>query len=211
MVVGATLIGTFIWHAARERQPLIDVKLFKNRTMSASAATTGTFAMAMFGAMFLIPLYYQVVREKSALDAGLLLAPQGVGAAIMMPIAGKLTDDLGAGKIVLGGLGFLFLGLLGLTQVTDDTSFCHPRRLPVPDGVGHGRGDDAGDVAPPTQTLQRQQIARATTALNIIQRVGGSIGTAFLSVILTHQLVSRLPGAGERRAGRRAEADARPT
>jgi hypothetical protein len=46
-------------------------------------------------------------------------------------------------------------------------------------------------------TLQRQQIARATTALNIIQRVGGSIGTAFLSVVLTHQLASRLPGAGD--------------
>jgi hypothetical protein len=45
------------------------------------------------------------------------------------------------------------------------------------------------------QTLQRNQLARATTALNIIQRVGGSIGTALLSVVLTHQLVSRIPSA----------------
>jgi hypothetical protein len=47
------------------------------------------------------------------------------------------------------------------------------------------------------QTLQRQQLARATTALNIIQRVGGSIGTALLSVVLTHGLASRLPGGNE--------------
>jgi EmrB/QacA subfamily drug resistance transporter len=196
MVVGATLIGTFIWHAARDRHPLIDVKLFKNRTMSASAATTGTFAMAMFGAMFLIPLYYQVVREKSALDAGLLLAPQGVGAALMMPIAGKLTDDLGAGKIVLGGLGFLFLGLLGWTQVTDDTSFFILGGSQFLMGLGMGAAMMPA-MSAAYQTLQRQQIARATTSLNIIQRVGGSIGTAFLSVILTHQLASRLPGAGD--------------
>jgi hypothetical protein len=51
------------------------------------------------------------------------------------------------------------------------------------------------------QTLARPQIARATTSLNIIQRVGGSIGTAFLSVILTHQLASRLPGAGSQGLG----------
>src|SRR3954454_10015152 len=123
MLAGAALIATFIVHAARHAWPLIDVKLFKNRTMSAASATTFSFAAAMFGAMFMLPLYYQVVRGQSALDAGLLLAPQGVGAAIMMPIAGKLTDDLGPGKIVLGGLSLLFLGMLGFTQVSADTSF----------------------------------------------------------------------------------------
>ena len=50
--------------------------------------------------MLLLPLYYQVVRGESALDAGLLLAPQGLGAAIAMPIAGRLTDRIGAGRIV---------------------------------------------------------------------------------------------------------------
>ncbi len=48
--------------------------------------------MSLFGAMFVMPLYYQVVRGQSALDAGLLLAPQGLGAATAMPIAGRLTD-----------------------------------------------------------------------------------------------------------------------
>ena len=56
--------------------------------------------MSLFGAMLILPLYYQVVRGESALDAGLLLAPQGLGAATAMPIAGRLTDRLGAGRIV---------------------------------------------------------------------------------------------------------------
>jgi EmrB/QacA subfamily drug resistance transporter len=193
MVAGVLLIGTFISHAARHAWPLIDVKLFKVRTMSAASATTFSFAAAMFGAMFMLPLYYQVVRGQSALDAGLLLAPQGVGAAIMMPIAGKLTDDMGAGKIVLGGLGFLFLGMLGFTQVGADTSFVFLASCQFLMGLGMGASMMPA-MSAAYQTLQRNQLARATTALNIIQRVGGSIGTALLSVVLTHQLASRLPG-----------------
>ncbi|HWI73242.1 MAG TPA: DHA2 family efflux MFS transporter permease subunit [Baekduia sp.] len=196
MLAGALLIGTFIYHAARHAFPLIDVKLFKVRTMSAASATTFSFAAAMFGAMFMVPLYYQVVRGQSALDAGLLLAPQGVGAAIMMPIAGKLTDDIGPGKIVLGGLGLLFLGMLGFTQVGTDTSFWILGGSQFLMGLGMGASMMPA-MSAAYQTLQREQLARATTALNIIQRVGGSIGTALLSVVLTHQLASRLPGGNE--------------
>ncbi|HEY6759253.1 MAG TPA: DHA2 family efflux MFS transporter permease subunit [Baekduia sp.] len=210
MVAGAILIATFIVHAARHAWPLIDVKLFKNRTMSAASATTFAFALAMFGAMFLIPLYYQVVRQESALDAGLLLAPQGLGAAIMMPIAGKLTDETGAGRIVLGGLALLFVGLLGWSQVDAHTSYWVLGGSQFLMGLGMGAAMMPA-MSAAYQTLQRPQIARATTALNIIQRVGGSIGTAFLSVVLTHQLASRLPGAGERglSAAQSVPADAR--
>jgi EmrB/QacA subfamily drug resistance transporter len=196
MLVGAALIATFIAHAARHAWPLIDVRLFRNRTMSAASATTFAFAAAMFGAMFMLPLYYQIVRGQSALDAGLLLAPQGIGAAIMMPIAGKLTDETGAGRIVLGGLTLLLLGMLGFTRVGADTSFWFLGSAQFLMGLGMGAAMMPAMTAA-YQTLQRQQLARATTALNIIQRVGGSIGTALLSVVLTHGLASRLPGGNE--------------
>jgi EmrB/QacA subfamily drug resistance transporter len=192
MLTGALLIGTFIFHAARHAWPLIDVKLFKVRAMSAASATTFSFAAGMFGAMFMIPLYYQVVRGQSALDAGLLLAPQGLGAAIMMPIAGKLTDETGPGKIVLGGLTLLFAAMVGFTQVGADTSFWFLGSCQFLMGLGMGASMMPA-MSAAYQTLQHQQLARATTALNIIQRVGGSIGTALLSVVLTHQLVSAIP------------------
>ena len=54
--------------------------------------------------MLLLPLYLQAVRGESAFDSGLLLAPQGIGAMIAMPIAGQLTDRTGVGKIVIPGL-----------------------------------------------------------------------------------------------------------
>ena len=71
--------------------------------------------------MFLMPLYYQVVRGQSALSAGLLMAPQGIGAMIAMPISGRITDRVGAYRIVPFGVAAV-LGTIAYTQVTPGTS-----------------------------------------------------------------------------------------
>ena len=63
--------------------------------------------ISVFGAMLLLPLYLQAVRGESAMDSGLLLAPQGIGAMIAMPIAGRLTDKTGVGRIVPVGLAIV--------------------------------------------------------------------------------------------------------
>ena len=73
--------------------------------------------ISVFGAMLLLPLYLQAVRGESAFDSGLLLAPQGIGAMLVMPIAGQLTDKIGVGKVVIPGLIILLASTLGLTQL----------------------------------------------------------------------------------------------
>ena len=75
--------------------PLIDIRTFTHTRAGAAAGVFLLFAIAMFGSLLLVPLYYQNVRGQSALQAGLLLAPQGFGAMITMPIAGRLTDRYG--------------------------------------------------------------------------------------------------------------------
>ena len=62
------------------------------------------FAIAFFGASLLFPQYFLLVRGEDTLSAGLLLAPQGIGAMLTMPLAGVLTDRIGPGKIVLTGI-----------------------------------------------------------------------------------------------------------
>src|SRR4051794_11885062 len=198
MLAGLALVAVFIAHALRTAWPLIDLRLFKNHTMAASSATTFLFGTAFFGAMVMIPLYYQVVRGQSALDAGLMLAPQGFGAALMMPIAGRATDRTGAGKVVLLGLSFLLVGMFAWTQVGADTSFWLLGSAQFVLGLGMGATMMPAMTAA-FQTMARPQVARATTAMNIIQRVGGSIGVALLSVVLSHHLGGGqlgAPGAG---------------
>jgi EmrB/QacA subfamily drug resistance transporter len=187
MLGGLALVGAFVAHALRSGWPLIDLRLFRNRTLSASAGTTWLLATAFFGAMVMIPLYYQLVRHQSALHAGLLLAPQGVGAALMMPLAGRAADRNGAGKVVLGGMVFMLAGMLGFTQVGNDTSYAELSGFQFLLGLGMG-STMMPAMSAAFQTMARADVARATTALNIIQRVGGSIGVALLSVVLSHQL-----------------------
>jgi EmrB/QacA subfamily drug resistance transporter len=195
ILAGVVALGLFVRHALRTPDALIDLRLFSNRTFAAASGTLVLVIIAVFGGMLLLPLYLQVVRGESAMSTGLLLAPQGIGAMIAMPIAGRLADRTGVGRIVPVGLVIVGLSFLGLTRLTAHTSYW----LLGADLFLMGAG--MGATMMPTfsgamQTLRRASIARASTTLNINQQVGASIGTAVLSVLLAHELSSRLPGAG---------------
>ncbi len=179
----------------RTPDPLIDLRVFANRTFATASATLVLVAISVFGAFLLLPLYFQLVRGESALHAGLLLAPQGFGAMIAMPIAGRLTDRTGVGRIVPFGLLVIIAAVAGLTQLGADTSYW----LTSLDLFVFGLG--MGFTMMPTfsgamQTMRKAMVARGTTALNIIQQTGASIGTAVLSVLLAGALTDRLGGHG---------------
>ncbi|HVQ96552.1 MAG TPA: DHA2 family efflux MFS transporter permease subunit [Mycobacteriales bacterium] len=193
-LVGAVLLVAFVWHALRTSDALVDLRLFLNRTFTASSVTLILMIISVFGGMLLLPLYLQVVRGESAMDTGLLLAPQGFGAMLAMPIAGRLTDRTGVGRIAPAGLAVVAVSFLGLTQLQADTSYWFLGVLLFIMGVG------MGFTMMPTfsgamQTLRRASIARASTSLNITQQVGASIGTAVMSVLLTAAIKDRIPGA----------------
>jgi EmrB/QacA subfamily drug resistance transporter len=196
MLAGALLIAAFIRHALRTEEPLIDLRLFKNRVFAVASATMTLFAVAFFGAMLLMPLYFQTVRGEAAFDAGLILAPQGLGAMLTMPIAGRLVDRTGAGRIVLSGMTLVIIGFLAFTQVQADTSYWLLEGSLVVMGMGLG-ATMMPTFSAAMQTLQQAAVAKASTTLNIIQQVGGSIGTATMAVLLTNALTSRLPQTGE--------------
>ncbi|MEA2125611.1 MAG: hypothetical protein QOI80_2393 [Solirubrobacteraceae bacterium] len=196
-LAGFAAVGAFFVHAVRTPETaLIDTRLFRNRTYSASLVTQSLAAIALFGGMLLMPLYLQIVRGESAMATGLLLAPQGLGAMITMPIAGKLTDRIGTGRIVPFGLVGVALAFLGLTQLGADTSYWIVGANLFVLGLGMG-ATMMPTFSGAIQTLRRSAIARATTTLNINQQVSASIGTAVLSVLLASHLddAPRTPGS----------------
>jgi EmrB/QacA subfamily drug resistance transporter len=193
-LAGIVVLGLFVRHALRTPEPLIDLRLFLNRTFTTASMTLVLMVISVFGAMLLMPLYFQAVRGESALQSGLLLAPQGIGAMLMMPLAGKLTDKTGIGKIVIPGFAIVGLSTIGLTQLGGDTSYWLIGADLFVMGLGMGLW-----MMPlfsgAMQTLRRAAVARASTTLNILQQVAASIGTAVMSVLLTAALKDRLPGA----------------
>lgn len=151
------------------------------------------FAVAFMGAMLLMPLYYQVVRGEAAMASGLLLAPQGLGAMVTMPIGGRLTDRIGPGRVVLGGLSIVILSLAGFAyQVQEDTSYWALGATLFAMGLGMGM-TMMPTMAAAIQPLVHDEVPRASTMLNIIQQVAASVGTAMMSVLLARQFTSQLP------------------
>jgi EmrB/QacA subfamily drug resistance transporter len=193
-LIGVALLVAFVLHALRTTDPLIDVRLFTNRTFAAASATLVLFAIAVFGSFLLLPLYFQTVRGETAMQAGLLLAPQGLGAMLVMPIAGQLTDRTGVGRIVLVGLTITLAALLGLTQIGAETSYWVLGAILFVMGMGLG-STMMPIMSGAMQTLRKAAVARASTTINILQQVGASIGTAVLSVTLASALADRLPRA----------------
>jgi EmrB/QacA subfamily drug resistance transporter len=193
LLVGVALMVAFAWHALRARDPLIDLRLFKDRTFATASITLVLVAISVFGTFLLLPLYYQSVRGESALQSGLLLAPQGFGSMIAMPIAGQLADRTGPRRIVPFGLLAVAASVLGLTQVGAHSSLL----LLSLDLFAFGLG--MGFTMMPVftgamQSIRGAAVARASTALNILQQAGASVGTAVLSVLLASALSSRLGG-----------------
>ncbi|MFF7340307.1 DHA2 family efflux MFS transporter permease subunit [Streptomyces sp. NPDC008163] len=188
-IIGLVLVAAFVPWALRPANihPLIDLRLFQNRDLSVAVIAMSLFAMAFFGASLLFPLYFQQVRGESALDSGVLLAPQGIGAMITMPIAGMLADRIGPGKIVITGIVVITAGMGMFTQLTADTSYAYIITALFIMGLGMG-ASMMPIMASALATLREHTVARGSTLMNIVQQVAASIGTALFSVLLTNGL-----------------------
>jgi EmrB/QacA subfamily drug resistance transporter len=186
ILAGLALIGLFIWHSLRIERPLIDLRLFRSPGFSAAAATTFFLGAALFGTLLILPLYYQVDRGESALNAGLLLAPQGIGAALMLPISGRLTDRTGGGPVVLAGCLLLTAATLPFMFVTQRTPYALLACVLFVRGLGLGAAVQPS-VAAAYRLLDTAQVPRATAALNTLRQIGGSIGTTLLAVVLQRE------------------------
>jgi EmrB/QacA subfamily drug resistance transporter len=186
-VVGLALVAAFVLRTLfrSPEHPLIDLRLFRHRALTIAVIAMSLFAIAFFGASLLFPSYFLQVRGESTLHAGLLLAPQGLGAMLTMPVAGVLTDKIGPGKIVLAGISTIVVGMAMFTQVGVGTSYGFLLSALFVMGLGMG-ATMMPIMTSALQSLKDHEIARGSTLMNITQQVAASIGTALFSVLLTN-------------------------
>jgi EmrB/QacA subfamily drug resistance transporter len=186
-LIGLALVISFVFYSFKPKHPLLDLRLFRNRNLAISILTMFLFAVAFFGGLLLVPTYFQEIRGESVLRAGLLVAPQGIGAMLTMPIAGTLTDKFPVGRIVPFGLICIAAAMFGLTTITSTTSYPTLIALLFVMGLGMG-GTMMPIMTSALKTLRSADVARGSTLLNITQQIASSIGVAVMSVILTNGL-----------------------
>ncbi|GGJ87185.1 multidrug resistance protein B [Pilimelia anulata] len=203
MLAGAALVIGFVLYSFKPRHPLLDLRLFRNRNLTVAALSMFVFIVAFMGAGLLFPSYFLQVRGESTLAAGLLIAPQGIGAMITMPIAGMLADKVPVGRTVPFALALIALGFFGFTQVDADTSYVLLCGSLFVMGLGMG-GTMMPIMTSALKTLTNHEVARGSTLLNIIQQIGSSCGAAIMSVILTSRLNDSavIPGAVDPASGK---------
>lgn len=193
---GAVLLAAYVWHALRTSGvPLIDVRLFRRGRFAAAALGAFLFGGSVYGAMFLLPLFFQQAGGFGDWTSGLLLAPQGVGTVLILPLVGKLVARFGPRTVVLGGMLLSAVATLGYTMLDprDDTALLVVCLLVR--GVGLGT-----TLAPALSTgfgsITPEETGRASSALIASIQLGGSVGTALLAVVLQQQLRAHLGASG---------------
>ncbi|MBE1550866.1 EmrB/QacA subfamily drug resistance transporter [Mycobacterium sp. OAS707] len=189
-VIGLVLVACFVAHAlTRAAQPLIDLRLFTNRLMAIANASMLVFAAAFFGAILLLPSYFQQVFHQTPFQSAIHIIPQGLGAMLTMPIAGRIMDRQGPGKIVLVGITLMCAGMGAFAYGSWHQDAYFPVLVTGLTVFGMGMGCTMMPLSgSAVQTLRPEQVARGSTLINVNQRVAGSIGTAVMSVILTNQI-----------------------
>jgi EmrB/QacA subfamily drug resistance transporter len=193
MVGGAVLVALFVRHALRVPEPLLDLRLFAQRGFASGAAVNLVIGTALFGAALLLPLYFEIVRHRSPFAIGLLLAPQGLGAALSISLAGYLTDKVGARRVVPVGVALAMAGTAWYTQIGDHTSYAATVLALALIGLGLGATITPA-MAGAFEGLAPTSMGHATSAINVVQRVAGALGSALLAVVLQQAMTSRLPG-----------------
>lgn len=195
MLVGAALVVGFVFYSFKPRHPLLDLRLFANRHLTIAVVAMFVFIIAFMGSGLLFPSYFLQIRGESTLAAGLLIAPQGIGAMITMPVAGVLADRVPVGRTVPFALALIAVGLFTFTQVDPHTSYVLLCGSLFVMGLGMG-GTMMPIMTSALKTLHTKDVARATTLVNILQQVGGSVGAAVMSVLLTNALNESRPIPG---------------
>ena len=182
-LLGIALVAVFAVHALRVRYPLLDLRLYRRPTFASASFAMFCLGAALFGSMILLPLYWQQIRHESVVDTGLLTAPQGLGMALMMPLAGRLTDRLGGGPLALVGVIVTTIATIPFAFIGAHTSIVWLSVAMLVRGMGIGFAFMPA-MAAAFASLERSELAHATPQMNVLQRVGGSIGTAVLAVVL---------------------------
>jgi EmrB/QacA subfamily drug resistance transporter len=185
LAASLALLGGFLWHGLRRgKSALIDLRLFRNRTFSAAASTQFLGNGIMLGGQLIFPLYLLMAGGRSPSSAGLLLASTGLGLLCTYPLLGRLTERFGPRRVsstgaliaLVGTLPFAFVGANGLGMA----AIC---------AVLFVRGTGMGCINIPSisaayASIAKETIPMATTAINIVQRLGGPVATTVLAIYL---------------------------
>ena len=173
------------------REPLLNLRLFSIPVFTIATVIGWVSVLALFGAEFLLPLYLQTLRGKTAFETGLIVLPLAIASGIVAPFSGKLYDWIGPRMIAVVGFGLLAVNTWQLSQLDATTSITWLLFLLVIRGVALGLTVQLTLVTALSRVPGRE-VARASSLSNATRQVVQSIGVAVLATVLVSTLSAQV-------------------
>lgn len=184
LALGMALMVSFLRHAGKSTDPLIDMRLLSRPGFTRAVVTSGLTGAAMYGGLLLFPLYFQDALRQTPTEAGLMLLAMGLGSALALPFAGILTDQRGPALVCLTGSTLLVIGtapflIQPLLPVAGFTFLLFLR------GIGLALAQMPAMTAA-YGAVEKHETGDAATLVNIGQRLGGALGAIATVIVLAH-------------------------
>jgi EmrB/QacA subfamily drug resistance transporter len=179
IAAGLGALAAFAWWELHTAHPLIDLRVFASRAFSAAAASVTVIFFALFGSLFVLTQYLQLVHGYSPLSAGLRALPFAFAMGAASPLSPVLAKRLGARVIIPAGIALMGLGLLDLSTAGVHTSY--PPLAVAVAIMGAGMGLVMAPASTIIMTTVPGHQAGAGSAINdTIREVGGALGIAVI-------------------------------
>lgn len=191
LTVGGVALLLFIIVELRQKQPLLELRVFGSGDFTRGILIAWISQIALFGAILLVPLYLQTVKGYGSFETGLLLLPQALASAVMMPIGGRLFDKVGARPMAISGLTVITGALYLLSQITANTSNGYIMTALAMMGAGMG----FSMMSINTHVLQaapRNLVSRVTPLTTAAQQVMVSFAVAGMTGFLTSRIEDQM-------------------
>ncbi len=179
----------FLIREFRHKQPLVDLRVFRDRNFALGCLLIGLFGAGIYGLVTLLPLFYQELMGYTALAAGWAVSPRGVGAILAMPMIGYLTAKIDNRYLI--AFGFFLFGVASLWFGEVNLSISQWTFLWAIVISGFGSGCVFVPLSTTTMaSLKNEEIGNASGLYNLLRNIGGSIGISVVNTIVArHQQV----------------------
>jgi DHA2 family multidrug resistance protein len=198
LLVGGIGLVWFIVHELRTRDPVVHLRVFKDRTYSAGVFLMTVLGFVLYGSMLLVPIFLQTLLGYPALNAGIAMAPRGLGSFLMMPVVGTVLGRFDPRKVLAIGLVGASWSLYSLSKLNLSAGYWD---IFWPQFI---QGASLALLFVPLTTatmdpIPKEEMGNATSMFNLMRNLGGSVGIAASTTFLfrgqqfhVHQLVGNV-------------------
>ena len=185
--VAAVALAVFVALELRQRAPMLDLSLFRNRTFAGANVAIGLVTLAMFGIFFFNSLFLQNILEYSAIETGATFLPMTLLIILIAPPAGRLSDHIGSRWLIGGGMTLVAASLVLFAQLDARSTFFDIVPGLVAGGIGMGL-----TMTPVTAaamgSVPVDKAGVGSAVLNAFRQVGGSLGIAVMGAVVANSI-----------------------